>query len=118
MRSYTGWILCLGLGLAAACGDDDDNVGDAGPDAGDAGGNDGGSAGNGGNGGVGGKPAIEGGIDGGMSLDPVMRGDYLVNHVAACPDCHTPRKMDGSPDMAKFLSGVECLADADPTDST
>ena len=34
-----------------------------------------------------------------------VRGDYLVNHVIACPDCHTPRKADGSPDFTKFLAG-------------
>ncbi len=39
------------------------------------------------------------------------RGEYLVKHVAACTDCHTPRLADGSLDMAKFLSGVECFVD-------
>jgi hypothetical protein len=33
------------------------------------------------------------------------RGDYLVNHVIGCPDCHTPQKADGSPDFTKFLAG-------------
>ena len=42
----------------------------------------------------------------------VARGDYLVNHVAACGDCHTPRLMNGMPDTTKFLSGVECFIDA------
>ena len=44
----------------------------------------------------------------------VARGDYLVNHVAACPDCHTPRNMDGSLDMDNFMAGAECFVDADP----
>jgi hypothetical protein len=33
------------------------------------------------------------------------RGKYLVNNVIACPDCHTPHKADGSPDLTKFLAG-------------
>jgi hypothetical protein len=45
----------------------------------------------------------EGGEGGTAAL--VMRGDYLVNHVAACPDCHTPRTMTGAPDTTKFLAG-------------
>lgn len=43
----------------------------------------------------------------------VARGNYLVNHIAVCTACHTPRNPDGSPDTAKFLSGVECFIDAD-----
>lgn len=38
------------------------------------------------------------------------RGDYLVNHVAACGDCHTPRDPGGAPIGAQFLSGAECFA--------
>jgi mono/diheme cytochrome c family protein len=41
----------------------------------------------------------------------VARGDYLVNVVAVCSDCHTPRKEDGSPDMDLYLSGTECFAE-------
>ncbi len=51
--------------------------------------------------------------DGG-GVDPaaqVARGKYLVDHVAACGDCHTPRLPTGAPDMAKYLSGVDCLFD-------
>ncbi len=44
----------------------------------------------------------------------VARGDYLVNHVAACPDCHTPRNADGSPDMDNYMAGADCLFDIDP----
>lgn len=39
------------------------------------------------------------------------RGEYLVKSVAACGDCHTPRLNDGSPDMTRFLAGVECFVD-------
>ena len=35
----------------------------------------------------------------------VERGNYLVNHVSLCGDCHTPPKADGSPDLSKFLAG-------------
>ncbi|HKU42878.1 MAG TPA: hypothetical protein VJR89_32185, partial [Polyangiales bacterium] len=45
------------------------------------------------------------------------RGKYLVEAVAACGMCHTPRKADGSFDEAKQLSGVECLIDLDPEDA-
>jgi mono/diheme cytochrome c family protein len=44
----------------------------------------------------------------------VDRGDYLVNHVAACPDCHTPRNPDGSFQTGKFLAGAACFVDIDP----
>src|SRR5450432_1756649 len=41
-----------------------------------------------------------------LTLTPAQaRGAYIVNHVAACPDCHTPTKPDGSPDLTKFLAG-------------
>jgi mono/diheme cytochrome c family protein len=46
----------------------------------------------------------------------VARGDYLVNHVAACGDCHTPRNADGTPDQTKALSGIDCFLDTAPDD--
>jgi mono/diheme cytochrome c family protein len=47
----------------------------------------------------------------------VTRGRYLVNDVAMCSFCHTPRRSNGSPDPAQFLGGVECLGgDAVPDD--
>jgi mono/diheme cytochrome c family protein len=39
------------------------------------------------------------------------RGDYLVNSVLLCGDCHTPRLKGGAPDLANFLAGVECFID-------
>lgn len=48
------------------------------------------------------------------AIDPAVRGEYLVNHVSVCIDCHTPRLMDGSLDMDNFLAGVECFIDIDP----
>jgi mono/diheme cytochrome c family protein len=54
----------------------------------------------------GGDAAGEAGGDAGVVLTPLQaRGQYLVDHVVACGDCHTPRKMDGSPDFAKYLAG-------------
>lgn len=41
----------------------------------------------------------------------VERGRYLVDHVAACGDCHTPRLETGAPDPARYLAGVECFVD-------
>jgi mono/diheme cytochrome c family protein len=35
----------------------------------------------------------------------VARGDYLVNAVASCGDCHTPRTQTGAPDTTKTLAG-------------
>jgi mono/diheme cytochrome c family protein len=46
--------------------------------------------------------------EGGMDADRanlVARGLYLVNYVAACVDCHTPRRADGSLDVTKHLAG-------------
>jgi hypothetical protein len=34
------------------------------------------------------------------------RGKYLVDDVAACGSCHTPRGADGKPDAAKYLKGA------------
>jgi mono/diheme cytochrome c family protein len=45
-----------------------------------------------------------GAVDGGQSA-LVARGNYLVNHVIACSDCHTPKLPSGAPDMSKFLAG-------------
>ena len=42
-------------------------------------------------------------VDGGSSL--VARGKYLVDHVIACSDCHTPKTQTGAPDMTKYLAG-------------
>src|SRR5215468_1835773 len=45
----------------------------------------------------------------------VERGRYLVDTVALCNDCHTPRNADGSFDKTnRYLAGVECLIDVDP----
>ena len=38
----------------------------------------------------------------------VSRGDYLVNVVAQCGSCHTPRIL-GQPDTSHYLGGVECF---------
>jgi cytochrome c553 len=48
--------------------------------------------------------------DGGVVLNDLQkRGQYLVDHVIACPDCHTPQKMDGSPDFSKYMAGGFCF---------
>ena len=44
----------------------------------------------------------------------VERGRYLVSHVAACADCHSPRLPDGSFDPDRALSGVDCFVDVAP----
>lgn len=75
----------LALSLAAGCGDDESVPGDQAS---------GGSAGSGG------AAAEE---------DPVDRGRYLVDHVIACPDCHTPRDEMGAPLQDRYMAGVECF---------
>src|SRR5690242_3684241 len=37
----------------------------------------------------------------------IKRGDYLVNQVARCGDCHTPRNAKGEPDLARNLQGAK-----------
>jgi hypothetical protein len=49
--------------------------------------------------------------DGGL-VGPAARGQYLVNNVLGCSGCHTPRLANGSPDMTKFLSGVDCFVNS------
>jgi len=50
----------------------------------------------------------------GPDANPVIaRGKYLVDHVAACGDCHTPRLAGGAPDLTRYLAGNPCLIDLD-----
>jgi len=37
--------------------------------------------------------------------EPQARGRYLVDHVAICGDCHTPRDVFGAPDRSRYLAG-------------
>lgn len=37
----------------------------------------------------------------------VERGDYLVNGVVLCGDCHTPHGQDMAPDLSRRLQGWE-----------
>ncbi len=43
-------------------------------------------------------------IDGGQTA-LVARGKYVVDHIVACSDCHTPKLPSGAPDMSKYLAG-------------
>jgi cytochrome c553 len=45
-----------------------------------------------------------GGVGGAALAAKILRGDYIVNHVAACPDCHTPQGPMG-PVAGMFLAG-------------
>ncbi len=42
--------------------------------------------------------------------NPAVRGKYIVDHVAACPDCHTPRDSMGAPIGGQYMAGAECFA--------
>jgi hypothetical protein len=46
-----------------------------------------------------------------ITRSPVERGQYLVNNVAACIDCHTPRDETGQFNSAMFLAGTPCFAE-------
>jgi mono/diheme cytochrome c family protein len=41
----------------------------------------------------------------------VARGQYLVDVVAICADCHTPRGEDGAPIAELYMSGAECFVE-------
>jgi len=108
-----------------ACGDDDDQGGSTGSGGktssggvtgtGEGGAGESASGGKSSTGGAINGGAGEGGAGGLMGGD-VARGDYLVNHVLGCPDCHTPRLADGSPNNGKFLAGNAAFADLVPAD--
>lgn len=40
------------------------------------------------------------------TLADVERGNYLVNNVAMCPQCHTPRNANGALDQGRLLDGA------------
>jgi mono/diheme cytochrome c family protein len=46
--------------------------------------------------------------------DEIARGHYLVDHVAACGDCHTPRTRFGSLDKRLYLAGTVDGPDGNP----
>jgi hypothetical protein len=44
------------------------------------------------------------------ALTPIQaRGQYLVDHVVACPDCHTPTDAQFRPLPGKYMSGMKCF---------
>jgi cytochrome c553 len=45
----------------------------------------------------------------------VACGKYIVDSIAACADCHSPRLATGALDMSKALAGNPSLADIAPT---
>jgi hypothetical protein len=53
-------------------------------------------------------PADASAGDGGLT-GIQARGQYLVDHVIACGDCHTPQLPDGTFDMSKYLAGGTCF---------
>jgi hypothetical protein len=85
---------------------------------------DGGGTGGGGTGGV----TTDGGNDGGGSTMALCAGktgkaqvdcgQYIVQHIDACADCHSPRLANGAPDLTKILAGNPSFADIVPGDDT
>jgi hypothetical protein len=51
-----------------------------------------------------------GGDDDAPADSPIERGQYLVDHVAVCQDCHTPRDEAGAPIADQYLAGAACFA--------
>src|SRR4029079_15554247 len=47
------------------------------------------------------------------SVDLVARGRNIMNVTGACTFCHTPLSPDGTRDLTRLLSGVDCLFDLD-----
>lgn len=39
-------------------------------------------------------------------IEALARGRYLVDHVAICGDCHTPRTRFGAPEESRYLAGT------------
>lgn len=50
--------------------------------------------------------AVAGSSRGESSARQIKRGHYLVNAVAGCGDCHSPRLANGQPDGAHWLQGT------------
>ena len=46
--------------------------------------------------------------------DPMNRGKYLVDHVAMCVECHTPRNEKGELLLAQYLRGAPIPVNAPP----
>ena len=55
-------------------------------------------------------------IERGPDEATIERGRYLVEHVAACPDCHSPRREHDEFDRERWLSGMDCFVDMAPDD--
>src|SRR5437868_7122454 len=62
------------------------------------------SSGGGATGGTGGSIGANGGSGGALG-GTVARGQYLVDHLLVCGECHTPSGADGKPDSGKYLAG-------------
>ena len=46
------------------------------------------------------------------------RGEYIVNNVAVCSQCHTPRSSTGAPDRSRWLEGAPLwLISAEPVEN-
>lgn len=116
-------VLLTGIALvvAVACGDDDEKPAPYEPGPGEAGAPPGtGGRPDSGTGGAAGAPApseggapevpTEGGAAGADDVEAqITYGKYLVDHLIACPDCHTPRTEQGAPDFENYMAGVECF---------
>jgi len=52
------------------------------------------------------KTQSEAAVKGRNEAKLIARGKYIVEGLAACGDCHTPRSRDGDIDRTKWLSGA------------
>jgi mono/diheme cytochrome c family protein len=106
---HAKWLIAaLAVTMGIACGDDSE----PGDDGDDGGGGTAGTAGeaSGGDSSAGASGAGDSGAGGGGDEALIARGQYLVDHVIACSDCHTPRGPQG-PLPDQYMAGAECFAE-------
>jgi mono/diheme cytochrome c family protein len=61
------------------------------------------------------QPARSGSQASGVNDSAATRGEYIVNNVAVCSQCHTPRDSEGRPERAHWLEGAALwLQSAEP----
>jgi|SRR5208337_4061387 len=55
---------------------------------------------------------------GGQKDSSVARGEYIVDNIAVCSQCHTPRDSNGRPDRSHWLEGAAVwLKSAEPVEN-
>ncbi len=64
------------------------------------------------------QTAPSSGKAGGQKDGAVARGEYIVDNLAVCSQCHTPRDSNGRPDRSHWLEGAAVwLKSAEPVEN-